>query len=484
MSYQDDYIKILEEQQEQDAIFDGAVRVGKLLKNKVVRPPFPVDAFPLRLQAMMEGYYRVFGAAPDHYGLAMLTVAGMALGNTVRLVEPTLAEHPPIFYAALVAPPGSGKTPIIKTVIAPVIKRQRESLKQYRAMLEEAREEARRKKDEEVKVPPAEQPLVASFTMEALIDALQATPRGILIYRDELSAWINSMDQYKSKGDEKEFFLSAHNAGSHDVTRKNMDVPVHISSIMLGVLGGIQPGILETLTDSNSQSSGFLARILFSWPQRVEYRPYNNDEPDGDYVLRWERIVNALYDIKPHSIPMPPVQGKPLESKDVPHHIYLSSQAVEVYAVYYNDLQQRTERSESEVEASTLVKFRTHCLRIALVLHFLEYACELTENEAKYYAMVSKFPKEISGTTMEKAVLIARYFEATGLKVVGSIDDPAESLPENQKVWYKALPDEGTRKVAVELGKQAGVSSRTIDRLIKNRKDLFRKERGGKWSKV
>lgn len=483
MAYQDDMLNRLNQDEENNAICDAVLRVQKLLKEKVHRPPFPVEAFPLRLQAMMEGYYRVFGASHDHYGLSILTVAGMAMGNSVRLVEPNGAKHPPIFFSALVATPGSGKSPIIETCIAPVMKRHKETLAAYRLMVKELKEEAKRK-NEEIELPRPEQPLVASFTMEALVDALQATPRGILIYRDELSAWINSMDQYKSKGDEKEFFLTAHTGGSYSVTRKNMDLPINLPNIMLGVLGGIQPGILETLTDSNSQSSGFLARILFSWPQTTEFRPYNNDEPDPDYAIRWERIINYLYDIRPDVITLPPIGDRPPVDKDTPRKIYLSGEAINAYACYYDDLQDRIKACESEVEMSTLVKFRTHCLRIALVLHGLEWACALTDaNEFEYYGLLDKISEPISGDTMAKAVKVARYFEATGLRVVGSIDDPAESLPDVQREWYKALEDEGTRKTAVEVARSVNISSRTVDRLLK-RKDLFRRERGGKWSKL
>ncbi|MEM9527086.1 MAG: DUF3987 domain-containing protein, partial [Bacteroidota bacterium] len=388
------------------------------------------------------------------------------------------AEHPPCFYSALVAPPGSGKTPIINSMVAPILQRAKDLLEEYKLQVAELKEEANKKGNDEVPIPPVEKPVVSSFTMEALYSCLVGTPRGILIYRDEIAAWINSMNQYKAKGDDKEFYLTAHNAQSYTVDRKNLDFPIFIERVMIGVLGGIQPGVLETFTDKNSQHSGFLARILFSWPDELEFRPYHDEVPDVDYQNRWNRIVKSLYDVTFDSFTVPPVLEEPARIVQKPRRIYLSGGAKELYAAYYDDLQERVHKTDNEVERSTLVKFRTHSLRIALSLHALEWATALTEaNEHQYYTLLDGINNDISTGTMERALKLTRYFEWTSLRVVGGIDDPSAKLPEPQKAWYHALPEEGSRKVALQVGAGAKVAQRTVDRLLRN-KGLFRYQRG------
>ena len=64
--------------------------------------------------------------------------------------------------------------------------------------------------------------VVKDITIEALISRLQENPRGLLYYRDEGTAWILSMNQYRDRGRgaDKEFWLSAWAGDEVKVDRK------------------------------------------------------------------------------------------------------------------------------------------------------------------------------------------------------------------------------------------------------------------------
>ena len=462
-------------------------RLAEYLMNVTEAVPYPVESFPPRCRAMIEGYNRVYGASPDHYGLSMITAAAAALGNSI-CVQVKKALHPMIFYSIIVARPGSGKTPTINTVLRPIKKAAREKRKAYVQLRNEMKEEAKqRNNNEELVFPEPEQPLLVSYTLESLYTALIATPRGCLIHRDEAIAWIKSQDQYKSGGgDEAEFYLSAHVAEGYTISRKNLPVPLTIENIQLNFLGGTQPGVLTAFAGGNNQVNGGLARILFSYPEETEYRPFNEDEPSPDYAIRWDKILNHLFDVLPSSEYV--ADSDPSEPPTFkPYELELSSKATDLYRKYYDALQKRTAAEENEVAQNTLVKFRTHSLRIAGALHALEWAEKMTETTDEYTHAVtsSAIYEAISGDTMDRALRIAHYHEYTSLKVINAVSSPAERLTHGRRSWYMALPEEGTRKQAVDLAGTLdikGLSARTADRLLKD-KALF-DYRGGQYRKL
>ena len=459
------------------AMVEAENRLAEYLMDVTEAVPYPVDAFPPRCRAMIEGYNRVYGAAPDHYGLSMITAVATALGNSI-CVKVKKELHPMIFFSIIVARPGSGKTPTINTVLRPIKKAAREKAKAFRQLVKEMKDEAKqRNNNDELILPDPEQPLLVSYTLESLYTALTSTPRGCLIHRDEAIAWIKSQDQYKSGGgDEAEFYLSAHNAEGYTISRKNLPMPIVIDAIQLNFLGGTQPGVLAAFAGGNNQFNGGLARILFSYPNETEYRPFNEDEPSGDYAIRWDKILNHLFDVLPSSEYAP--DADPSEPPTfAPYEIELSSEATDLYRKYYDALQKRTAAEENDVAVDTLVKFRTHSLRIAGALHALEWAEKMTETTDEYMHAVtgSAIYEPISGETMDRALRIAHYHEFTSLKVINAVSSPAERLTHGRKSWYMALPEEGTRKQAIALAGTLdikGLSARTADRLLKD-KTLF-----------
>jgi hypothetical protein len=66
--------------------------------------------------------------------------------------------------------------------------------------------------------------VVEDTTVEALAAVLEGNPRGVLVARDELSAFVRAMDQYKDhKGTDRQFYLSAWSNSPVTVDRKNLD---------------------------------------------------------------------------------------------------------------------------------------------------------------------------------------------------------------------------------------------------------------------
>lgn len=461
---------------------DDVTRMKAALKagSKSVSTAFPLEVFPKKLQAMIEAYCWTFGSDPGHYGLAILTVAGAVIGNAAW-VEERGTGHPPLLYGVIVDPPGRGKTPIIRTVLKPLIDIEREMREQHAKALREWKKQCQEQQDakhSDNPTPPTGKELVLyDFTLESVYRVLQASPRGVIVTRDEIAGWVNSMNQYKQKGSEEQFWLENYNSGMVKINRQKTERPLMVYNSFVAVIGGTQPKILEKFVEGDKAHNGFLARMLWSYPDTTTKQPYNNRKIDHTWREFWQSIIKTIY-------ALPCRQTAPEDEFDEwqldPVLIPLSSGAERLYQDYYNSIAEAVNNSEDEVEQSVLTKYDSHVLRLAGILHFLEWA-ERTHDSWIDQTGITIDELEsmrISESAMQGAIALARYFRYTSLKVVGRVSSPIDGLPEVQRIWYNNLPEEVERAHAVEMGDIAKISPRTVSRLLQN-PTLFKRQRQG-----
>jgi len=149
-----------------------------------------------------------------------------------------------------------------KAALAKELKERGES-----AALDMAKKQRTATKDE----PICERLTVNDVTAEKLGMMLNENPNGLLQFRDELAGWLRSMDKDGHEND-RAFFLECWNGkGSYTSDRVERGT-THIEAAIVGVLGGIQPGVLSKYireaTGSGSGSDGLLQRFnLIVWPE-------------------------------------------------------------------------------------------------------------------------------------------------------------------------------------------------------------------------
>lgn len=464
----------------EDAKKQVSARISAAKKSKK-GTQFPIDAFPTFCQDMMKAYQFCFGAAPDHYGLAILSVAGAVLGNAVWAVERG-NTHPPLLYSVIVDKPGRGKTPIVREVLRPVVKIEQRYREAHAEALRKHREANADNKGNTPPPPVGKEIILNDFTLESVYKVLQANPRGVIVFRDEVAGWLNSMNAYKTKGGDEQFWLENYNSGLVKINRQKADRALFVRNCFASVIGTTQPAILAQFAEGNKAYNGFLARILFSFPEDTEKITYNNRQPDSTFREKWEQIITRIY-------------GLPCESSSAaddlddasiePTLIGLSSKAAQLYQDYYDTIAKQVNESEDEIEQAVLTKFDSHVLRLALILTFLNWAeapAKKVSGVEVDMSMEELKRMQITEDAMSGAIRLANYFRATVLKVVGRLASPIEQLPENYRIWYESLPEEFDRQKAAILAKEAQIGERTIGRLF-NRTDLFRRVRQGVYLK-
>ena len=353
-----------------------AADAGHRLHELPEAPPFPVEALPAPCRRLVEEAAAAIVCPPEFIAVPLLVTLGAAIGTSwvVRL-KGGWTESAAV-YAAIVALPGKKKTPALKAATKAAREKQGDYRQEYREAKEEHEAEARQweadkktaaKEGEPAPEPPAKpvmkRTVVEDTTVEALAAVLEGNPRGVLVARDELSAFVRSLDQYKNhKGTDRQFYLSAWSNSPVTVDRKNLEEPLFLLKPFVGVVGSIQPGVLSELTANRHglEGDGFLDRFLFAYPEPMPSR-WSDEEISFAAVLG----VRALYDALLSELELEYRENGDPE----PRAVDLSDEAKARFREEADSLQEETEQPGfPNVLRGPWSKQEAYLARLALVL--------------------------------------------------------------------------------------------------------------------
>jgi hypothetical protein len=320
------------------------------------------------------------GCAVDFPAVATLVVAGAAIGAARSIKIKGGWHEKPGIYAVIVSPPGTAKTPALRAVMNPIYEEQdrlyqghRTAVSDYQQAMEEYKQ-AKGGKDELVLDRPTEPPPLRHIfandtTVEALAGNLENNRKGLLVFRDELTAWVRSMDMYRTKGTDRQFFLSAWSGEMVKVDRKALKgQPIIIPHPFIAVLGGIQPDLLDELEAKDRREDGFIHRLLFSYPPTAPVQGWIADEITEADKAEWRRVVGRLLNLQ---------LSKPGETSERPKELLLSAEAQAAFAAWCDHLAKEMNHEDFSPDmVGPCSKLRSYCPRFALVIHLLRVACE------------------------------------------------------------------------------------------------------------
>ena len=204
---------------------------------------FPVVIFPEKIQRIVKQASEESNYPLNYISAALFFAASVAVGNFRTLMAGTIKVKA-ILFMALIGTPGSGKTHPINFAVAPFLRLDKSSIQKYQNSLEEWR---RTPAESRGKKPKAKQFRVQDITMEAITKILGETRRGIFVFVDELKGWVSSFNKYRNGGGDLEQWMSLYNGVPITVNRKGEDDITFVADPFVGVIGGMQPGILPRL---------------------------------------------------------------------------------------------------------------------------------------------------------------------------------------------------------------------------------------------
>ncbi|QEH34273.1 hypothetical protein OJF2_28080 [Aquisphaera giovannonii] len=343
---------------------------------------FPVDLLPPPVARLVRDGADAIGCPPDFLAVPALVAAAGAIGRSASLLLKHGYFASTTLFAACVGPPSDGKTPALKAATRAVRRIDEALAAEHAAAMERWEQEASQRGTDGKKAVPPPKPKprridIDDATMEAIPLLLADNPRGLLMVRDELTAFVLGMNQYKAggKGSDRAVALKlwAGDAIKKDRVNHEDRVPVRCPHPCLSLVGGIQPDMLREMADAKGRSDGFLDRFLFAYPDSLPVPEWSERGIADDVLDDWCVLVARLW-----SRPMAVKEGQ-----SVPHVVRFSAVGKARWREHY-DLH-AAEMGDPGLPASlrgAWGKFRELAGRLALVLVLMEHAADPTADPA------------------------------------------------------------------------------------------------------
>lgn len=422
---------------------------------------FPIDIFPSPMQSYILECQKTLDSSIDYMGCSLIWLISLSIGNSMKIeVKKGWLENA-VIWMAIVGKAGIGKTPSISNIIFPLEKINNREIANYIKNFEKYEfYNALSKKDKEeysdVDKPLKKQFIANDITLEALVDLHEQNDNAVGVFKDELAGWFKDMNKYK-QGSDLEFWLSTWSSKSVNLNRITR-AGSFVSSPMIPVLGGIQPGIFNQFTTETNKENGFLDRMLLSFPE-LKIEQYNDNEIDYNVQTWYSDTIISFFQLIKNSIIKRDKDGdiEPIilkfnkEAKNEWKRIFN-----EITAIQNND-------SENEYMKSMLPKQKSYIPRFALLIHVFN---GIGQFDYKF--------EEVSKQSILSAEKLSKYFIAMAKKVkLDSIElqEIKSTIKKNEgktnkdkfTMLFKNNPDLNKKEVSEQLG----VSLQMIYKYIK-----------------
>jgi putative DNA primase/helicase len=397
----------------------------------------PVVAFhyallPEALREFVDDVAERMQCPPDFPAVAMMVALAGVVGKKIG-IRPKRHDDwlvVPNLWGAVIGRPGIMKTPAIRRPITFLQRLQVEAKKRYELELREyedkrlvaeaqkkakkrAIEEASKEKldplavakeftIEEPEKPTPRRYIVNDSTVEKLGELLNLNPTGLTVFRDELIGLLRQLDKEGQEGARAFYLESWDGLGTFTYDRIARGT-LHIESVTLSMLGGIQPGrlldYLGAALKGGAGDDGLLQRFqLLVYPD-VDKRFRNVDRwPDTSAKMRVWAVFQQLDALDPV------VVGAEREEGDngVPF-LHFAPVAQGLFDDWRVKLEE-TVRSGDEHPAleSHLAKYRSLVPSLALLIHLVDGA-----------------PGPVSEEATRKAIAWAGYLESHARRIYG-----------------------------------------------------------------
>ncbi len=250
-------------------------------------PNFPINVLPEHFKKLVENIADSYNVPVDIPAATLFFFAAGCIGAT-RLIK--INENFKIYpnlYLAIVAESGMRKSPPIKYMMKPLIKKDKVLFDDYKVKLDEYQKELELYKIEKAKFEkeakkangyiskddypePPEKPedkkyLIDDITIEKIAESLSDNPRGLIAYYDELRSLLSGFGKYskvEAAESEKAFFDKCFDGMYYKYDRKSSK-GIALSAPLLSIYGAIQPEIFKYSFKNKDLMSGFFQRWIF-----------------------------------------------------------------------------------------------------------------------------------------------------------------------------------------------------------------------------
>lgn len=449
---------------ESSGIKNGAIQTTDVEKKYGSVRPFPLEVFHPVLRKTIETMAETINCPPDFIAAAYIGLVSVCIGNRKRLRAKHGWDVQANLFLAIVADPGSKKSPALAMALKPLEIINRELKKAYDKKVEEVLLFG----DKDSKPPKLNKTYTTDSTTEALMENLVDNP-GMINIQDELSGLIGSFNAYRSgNGSDKEIYLSLFNGSPVNIDRKSKE-SISVRNPFLSIIGNIPPDVLVNRRTTGKIDDGFLDRFLYFWPLRMKAK-FTEIEFPPQMMIDYIKVAYRIFDMKTYNTDKPKIY----------------SFSTLGYKVFRDFIDYHHAESNDPAMPKHLIgvwsKFDGQFLRLCLILQLISdgYENKVTANDS------------ISSETVTSAISLMAYFKSNVVKVYTELyGSDEEKLIARAIQWLENQGGSATVRQFV-TGKVAGCKTRKqADELLYQlqiKKIITRErhipERGGQPSEV
>jgi Protein of unknown function (DUF3987) len=348
-------ISLDKEEEEENSQF-LQIKLGNLLEIKGKKAP---QIFQGDLAKSLQTTAKNFNISSEILTFCLLPILSARITSETRLLINPGTDYsvPALRWIALIGETGTKKSPVLKTLLAPLLSIQKQMATKYKAEKDAYDKEyllwKNKKGNESEEEPTPPDPMVdcyfSDFTIESIGQSISDRPQdSYLVFVDELAGFFNSMDAYRKGGGDRQKWLDLYNAGALKINRKGSPT-IFCPNTSVSILGGLQPSVLaQMIKQDTSAQDGLWNRFMFcSLPQTKTKAFSDNSISLFDCLL-------SLY--------------TNLSSAPVIEHI-LSDAAKPLWEAWHDEIEDRVMTEPSDLLRGTYAKAEGIAGRNALIVH-------------------------------------------------------------------------------------------------------------------
>jgi hypothetical protein len=408
--------------------------------------PFPIAILPEAFQPWIGDLAHRLQCPPDIAACAAITMTGAIIGAGCG-IRPKRRDDwlviPNLFGAAVARPSVLLKSPTIQESFKPMIRLEIEALEEYeklRAYYEADNEMSKAERDgirkemsqlvkkrsidsdakemlkhkyanmEEPEEPTLRRYRTNDSTPEKLSELLNENPRGILVFRDELTALISGWEK-EGREMERGFYLEAWNGKQSYFCDRIGRGTTYTPNMCVSIFGGIQPDKLLTyLNECRKSNDGMFQRFqMLVYPDEPKNWTLVDNYPDTE-------AKNHAYDIIKNLSNMDfAAAGAEVKENDSTPFFRYDPDAQELFYEWLTQLEVEKLRGTAmePMLAEHLGKFRKLMPSLSLIFHLIDVASGKETDPA------------VSLEATERAAAWCEYLESHARRVYGLV----ESMP-------------------------------------------------------
>ncbi len=388
---------------------------------------FPVDVLPDRVQSIISALHEAYSYPIEYTASAMLAAFGAAMGNRFSIEVKDGWRERGLLYCVIVGSAGANKTHPLSFAMRPLVNADIEAI----SLAQEGETPKRT--------------VVSDTTQEGLVRLHSKNLDGMILYLDELKAWVSNFSRY-SGGSQEQFWLSVFSQSPVIVDRKSDPQPTTIQQPFIAVLGSAQPSILEAFTQGDKATNGFVDRMLFVVKKDAEKPYWSDKELDPSCEESWRSLIKSA---STH----PKVTAR------------FTAKAREEAAKWQAKNTDLINEEQNPHFVGPYSKLEIYFVRFCLILHQLRYFCGEVAD-----------PYQVDDTSVLCAARLIEYYREQIHEVEPWLyPDPEEQLKGNAKKLFRALPDSKpfSTQQAFDLAKRIGIPRSSAYRAINNLRELY-----------